>query len=257
MSADRRDEGAAWPFVGTVALTGIFVLLLLFTLYLARPFLLPLVLATILNFLLSPVVRVLARLHVPPRWARTGDPRPPGDRRAGHRAAIGPAAAGSRRPRGRGRIEQRVRGFAALEQVQVRPRRSMRSGAVQWRWRCCTQEVKVQGGMDGGAPQPDSAFLGCAVVVLILLYFLLASGDFFLRSSPSLPLLEDKRRRSRSPTNRADHLDLPLDRYADQHRRGSSSRCDVGVGMPNPALWGVLAGLLNYVPYLGSIVTLG
>lgn len=65
MSADRRDDGAAWPFVGTVALAGIFVLLLLFTLYLARPFLLPLVLATILNFLLSPVVRVLARLHVP------------------------------------------------------------------------------------------------------------------------------------------------------------------------------------------------
>ena len=28
------------------------------------------------------------------------------------------------------------------------------------------------------------------------------------------------------------------------------------VGMPNPALWGVVAGLLNYVPYLGSLVTL-
>jgi predicted PurR-regulated permease PerM len=26
-------------------------------------------------------------------------------------------------------------------------------------------------------------------------------------------------------------------------------------GMPNPALWGVIAGLLNFVPYLGALAT--
>jgi predicted PurR-regulated permease PerM len=26
------------------------------------------------------------------------------------------------------------------------------------------------------------------------------------------------------------------------------------VGMPNPILWGILAGVLNYVPYLGGLV---
>jgi predicted PurR-regulated permease PerM len=28
------------------------------------------------------------------------------------------------------------------------------------------------------------------------------------------------------------------------------------LGMPNPALWGVLAGLLNYVPYAGALATM-
>ena len=27
------------------------------------------------------------------------------------------------------------------------------------------------------------------------------------------------------------------------------------IGLPNPVLWGVVAGLLNYVPYVGALVT--
>ena len=65
MAEERDRGGSSWPFAGTVALTGIFGSCSRYTLYFARPFLLPLVLATILNFLLSPVVRGLARVHVP------------------------------------------------------------------------------------------------------------------------------------------------------------------------------------------------
>jgi predicted PurR-regulated permease PerM len=42
------------------------VLAVLYTLYFARDFLLPIVYAILLNFLLSPVVRWLARLHIKP-----------------------------------------------------------------------------------------------------------------------------------------------------------------------------------------------
>jgi predicted PurR-regulated permease PerM len=28
-------------------------------------------------------------------------------------------------------------------------------------------------------------------------------------------------------------------------------------GMPNPVLWGLMAGLLNYMPYVGAFITLG
>jgi predicted PurR-regulated permease PerM len=28
-------------------------------------------------------------------------------------------------------------------------------------------------------------------------------------------------------------------------------------GLPNPLLWGVLAGILNYVPYIGSAIVVG
>ena len=62
MTSHRELPGSA---AVTVSLTGIFVLLTMYTLYFARPFLLPIVVATVLNFLLSPVVRGLSRAHVP------------------------------------------------------------------------------------------------------------------------------------------------------------------------------------------------
>jgi predicted PurR-regulated permease PerM len=30
----------------------------------------------------------------------------------------------------------------------------------------------------------------------------------------------------------------------------------MGLGMPNPGLWGVMAGFLNFIPYLGAAVSL-
>ena len=48
-----------------MAITGLFVLATLYTLYFARAFLLPITLAVLLDFLLSPVIRALKRLRVP------------------------------------------------------------------------------------------------------------------------------------------------------------------------------------------------
>src|SRR5512140_2478723 len=51
--------------VRSIAVTGLFVLALFYTLYFARAFILPILLAILLNFLLSPVVRALKRLRIP------------------------------------------------------------------------------------------------------------------------------------------------------------------------------------------------
>src|SRR5580765_6380153 len=51
--------------VRSVAITGLFVLAVLYTLYFARAFLLPIVLAVLLDFLLSPVIRLLKRARIP------------------------------------------------------------------------------------------------------------------------------------------------------------------------------------------------
>ena len=54
------------PFgVRSLALTGLFLLAALYTLYFARAFFLPIVLAILLSFLLSPVVRGLNKLRIP------------------------------------------------------------------------------------------------------------------------------------------------------------------------------------------------
>jgi len=56
----------AGPFgVKSVALGGLFFLAAFYTLYFARGFFLPLVLALLFSFLLSPLVRGMKKLHIP------------------------------------------------------------------------------------------------------------------------------------------------------------------------------------------------
>ena len=256
MSAGGRDSGREWPFAATVAVTGIFILLSLYTLYFARPFLLPLVVATILNFLLSPVVRGLGRLHVPmPIGAALVILALLGIVALGIERLSGPAAEWLRKtPQGVERIEQRVRGLEAAQKVEEEVAELSGDGTAG------TPEVTVRGGTWTGALlSRTQAFLGSAVVVLILLYFLLASGDFFLRKLIRvLPRLEDKRRAVEIARQTELHISTYLSTVT---LINAALGLAVGtamwaVGMPNPALWGVVAGLLNYVPYLGSLVTL-
>src|SRR6266513_4073551 len=54
------------PFdVRSVALTGLFILAVFYTIYFLRAVLLPIVLAWLLSYLLRPIVRTLARIKIP------------------------------------------------------------------------------------------------------------------------------------------------------------------------------------------------
>src|SRR5881398_2889359 len=62
----RTAELLQKPFdVGSIALTGLFILALFYTIYFMRSVLLPIVLALLLSYLLRPIVRGLARLKIP------------------------------------------------------------------------------------------------------------------------------------------------------------------------------------------------
>src|SRR5437667_46279 len=55
------------PFdVRSIALTGLFILALFYTVYFLRAVLLPIVLAWLLSYLLRPIVRTLMRIKIPP-----------------------------------------------------------------------------------------------------------------------------------------------------------------------------------------------
>src|SRR5690242_3807121 len=51
--------------IRSIALSGIFLLIIFYTVYFARDFLFPVLLAFILSFLFAPAVRGLARFHIP------------------------------------------------------------------------------------------------------------------------------------------------------------------------------------------------
>ena len=55
------------PFdVRSLALSGLFILAIFYTIYFARAVLLPVVLALLLSFLLAPIVRIMAKVKISP-----------------------------------------------------------------------------------------------------------------------------------------------------------------------------------------------
>jgi predicted PurR-regulated permease PerM len=98
--------------------------------------------------------------------------------------------------------------------------------------------------------------IGLALVI-ILLYFLLASGDLFLfKLIKVLPRLEDKKRTIEIARQTESDISLYLITVTiiNVILGAFIGLAMLLLGMPNPILWGVMAGFLNFIPYLGAIV---
>jgi predicted PurR-regulated permease PerM len=99
-----------------------------------------------------------------------------------------------------------------------------------------------------------------AVMMFILLYFLLVSGDLFLRKLVHvMPTWAEKRKAVRV----ARRVQGDLGGYL-----GTITAINLALGvaewtamallgMPNAVLWGVMALFLNFIPYLGAVVGTG
>jgi predicted PurR-regulated permease PerM len=98
-------------------------------------------------------------------------------------------------------------------------------------------------------------FIAIVLQVVILLYFLLASGDLFLRKVIKvLPNLTDKLKAVRIARQTEESISTYLSTAA---LINFIQGVAVGVamqliGMPNAILWGALAMLLEFIPYIGA-----
>lgn len=96
------------------------------------------------------------------------------------------------------------------------------------------------------------------VTTIMLVYFLLASGDTFLRKAVRvIPRLRDKI----TAVEIAREVQQQIGRYF-MTIATVSTLLGVVTGiamwlldMPTPLLWGVMAGVLNFIPYLGPIIS--
>ncbi|MGH7549573.1 MAG: AI-2E family transporter [Gemmatimonadota bacterium] len=268
----RPDLGRLLEFfsgpvdIRSLALSGIFILLVFYTLYFARDFVLPVVLALLLTFLLAPVVRALERIRVPQTiGAGLVILALLSAVVYGGYSLSGPATDWiERAPQGIRRIEQRIREIQrpveemrqAAEEVEQQVEEIAGGGRGEQ-----PREVQVEGEtLTGVVLSQTQAFLAGAVVMVILLFFLLASGDLFLRKLVRvLPRLSDKKAAIEIARATEEHISKYLVTV-------TLINAGLGVavgfamkfaGMPNPVLWGVAAGLMNFVPYLGAVATLG
>ncbi len=242
--------------VRSLALTGLLVLACFYTLYFARAFVLPILLAILLDFLFSPVIRGLKRLHVPvPLGAGLVVLGLLGAVTGGVYELSGPAQKWiASAPASMAKAERKLRTLRKpVEQVsktaeQVAQATSMDDSKPQ--------QVVIKGSsaterLFGTTRGIVTGFME----VLILLYFLLAAGDMFLQKLIRvLPQFRDKKR----AVSIARQTEASISTYLftiTLINAGQGLAVALGmlaIGMPNAALWGVLAGLLEFIPYVGA-----
>jgi len=262
----RRSKSAAFPVraklpaFSQASLAIITVIALFSALYVARTVILPIVLALIFSFLLSPVVRFLTRLHIPTLLAAgmviaalfffTA---------AGVLMLSEPAAQWAERaPEALNRLQVRLEGVLeamrrvreATERVQELASRGGEAAAV---------EIRAGPGLQGMILSLTWQFLAGTILMIFLLYFLLGMGGrLFRRFICVLPRMSHRK----VAVVVARHIERDVSRYLFTVAAiNTVLGLAVGsvmylMGMPNPVLWGVMAGLLNFIPYLGPLVTL-
>ena len=243
-----------------IALVGLFILMVLYTLRLAAPLLVPIAIALLFDFLLSPLVRLLRKFRIR-EWVSAvflvfGLVGVLGGALF---MLAGPAA------------EWVERAPNSMREVETKVRRLVRPiERIQETAEAVEEVTRPPAGRDEvqiAAPSLFQRFTGGtaalisnAVTVIFLLYFLLASGDLFMQKLVGvLPLLSDKKK----AVGISREIEAHISRYliiitVINAGLGVATWLILGLlGMPNAALWGAMAGLLNYVPYLGALVATG
>ncbi len=258
---ERPDNAVKRRGVPRVAVIGLFVLAVFYTLYFARDILLPLVLATLLTLVLTPVTHLLTRMKIPlPVGAAVVVLGLLAGLAAGASLLMQPAGEWmAKAPETLNLLEPKLRVLKrsvekvskAAEKVEKMATTESAPKAKPSR----SDQAPLLSRILGGAQKA----LIIAAPTVVLLYFLLATGDLFLRKLVKvLPTLADKRRAVTVARTVQDEMAIYLFTITCINA-GLGVATGVAMyflGMPNPALWGTMAALFNYVPYLGPLATL-
>ena len=240
---------------------GLFMLALFAALYAGREIVLPIVFAIILNLLLQPALRMLERLHLP--------------RMLGALLLIavlfgsivalvtgmsGPASSwAAKLPEGVPRLQEHlsflrgpieaVRRFSQQAQGYVSGDSQPTAGA--------SEAPAIGAGLLLTIFSNTSAFAAAFFETVLVLFFLLLSGDTFLRRLVEvLPNFSDKRQ----AVEISQHIENDVSAYLITI---TIMNAVVGLatalamwlcGLGDPILWGAVAFLLNYVPILGPMI---
>ena len=246
--------------VRSIALVGLFIIAVVFSLSTARGFLLPIAVAILLDFLLSPVVRWLRRFKIAePVSAALVLLTLLGAMGATAYNLAAPAAQWMQRgPAGMAEVRRKFETIRRPMERVTQAAEEVQNAAGQ---QSTTPTVKVEGQtftsrIFGGTLN----MLAFVLAVLFLTYFLLASGDLFLQKLIRvLPQFKDKKR----AVSIAREIEAQVSTYI-----LSTTAVNIGLGivtaiamwllgLPNPALWGLVVALLNYMPYIGAIASMG
>ncbi len=246
--------------VRSFARTGLFIFASVYVLTVAKAVFLPIAIALTFSFLLAPFIRILKNLWVPEALSAALVLFAVGGIVAYGISYLAEPAADwmAKAPEAMNAIETKMRTVKAsvLQMSQttdvIEEMTTLDDGTPQRRL------VEIQGPSLGGTLIGVTAeLLASFIATIILLYFLLASGDMFLEKLVKvLPTFSDKRR--------AVEIVRDIEKSISMHlvtvtciNLGLGLAIGVTMhllGMPNPMLWGVMGAILNFIPYVGSII---
>ena len=258
---EKTGDALARPAARSAALTILAVLGVLYTLYFARGFLVPITFALLLNLLLSPALRALVRIGLRPpmgaaiivigligiiggagyalstpmsRWVAAA-PAALTKAEAKIRKLIKPVETVSRTARQVEQAAGAIRGPGNVESVFVRTEQSLGTRLA------------------GNAERLLTSFLE----IMILLFFLLSGGDLFLQKLIKvLPQLGDRIK----AVEVARATEAAVSAYLSTALLLNIAEGLIvalllwGLGMPSPMFWGLIVAVLEFIPYLGAAV---
>jgi predicted PurR-regulated permease PerM len=242
------------------ALVGLFVLALFYTIHAGRVFFLPIALAILLDFLLGPAVRQMKRVGIPEAIGAAliliavlaslatsiyylAEPA---------RAWLASVPSSVRQ------VESKIRFFQRpMQQVSRTAEQVERATKVA---PSSTPEVKVRGpGLAERLFGTTEAIVAGVIEVVVLLYFLLSSGDRLLQKIARLL----HRKSQADAVAIAREAEASISRYlltqtAINLGEGALVTGAMALlGVPNPLIWGACTALAEYVPYVGATVLAG
>ncbi len=233
------------------------VLAIVYTLYFARAVAIPIALSVLIGFLLAPPVRRLSHLGVP-RWLASMAVvlSIVGGLITGLFQLAGPATEWMERlPSAMDRAAWRLRGLSqAIEDVETITKDvAAVSGKAEPEAVVLQQESIAQTFFIGTADT-----LATLLIMFVLIVFLLTYGDLFLRKTVFLlPKFSDKRR----AVDMARQIEREISAYlltitAINLVLGALTAVAMHfLGLGDPLIWGILAAVSNYIPYVGPLIT--
>lgn len=242
-----------------ILLAGLLVLAVFYTLYFVREIILPITIALLLNFLFSPAVRWLKkRLRIPYGLSAVliillliGTVTVTIYNLAQPAAAwVSQAPASLRRVEAKLRVLRKPVDEVSQTAQRVEDMAGTDNDETQ------TVQLKQEGLKEAILGNTRSVVVG-GVLVCTLLFFLLAGGDHFLQKLIKvLPTLKDKK----MALSIIQETEKSVSTYL-----AATTAINLGLGvltgiavwvlgLPNPALWGIVGGLLNFIPYIGGLL---
>jgi predicted PurR-regulated permease PerM len=244
--------------VHSTALTGLLLLAVLYTLHLGRVIFLPIAIALLLAVLFAPLLRRMKHIKIP-------EPVGAAILLALFVAVTGYGVSRLAEPAAEWAVKV-PHAFREAEyklQVIKKPMQEMnkatefisKAAALDEAKKVQQVEVKGDGWQSKIFSITGELIIGLATT-LILLYFLLSSGDLFLQKLVKvLPRWGDKKR----AVEIVRQIEGQLFQYlftVTGINLGLGILVGIAMsflGMPNPILWGAMATLLTFIPYLGHV----